>query len=275
LGITLDEENGEIFVNENMARKILVYDLSGKFKRCLKHKEDAIYTYVYNFDSENLICYDGAAARDNRSFKIISKPDGSITKEIEFFFKEKIITSAVLKDYANNMSYSSRPGTHYPIVPYHNNWVLTEPSSDTVYIYLPDHNNMNPLIVRKPTIQSMDPKIFLFPTIISDRYYFMDIVKKEYDFSSQKGFPSISLMYDKEEKAIFKYTIYNDDYSYKRKVFMNTRPVNGEIVTWQSLAAYELVASYKKGELKGRLKEIAAKLDEEDNPVIMLIKHKK
>jgi hypothetical protein len=35
------------------------------------------------------------------------------------------------------------------------------------------------------------------------------------------------------------------------------------------------VESYKKGELKGRLKEIAAELDEESNPVIMLIKHKK
>lgn len=33
--------------------------------------------------------------------------------------------------------------------------------------------------------------------------------------------------------------------------------------------------SYKKGQLKGRLKEIAATLDEESNPVIMLIKHKK
>jgi len=34
--------------------------------------------------------------------------------------------------------------------------------------------------------------------------------------------------------------------------------------------------SYNKGELKdGKLKEIVAKLNEEDNPVIMLIKHKK
>jgi hypothetical protein len=31
----------------------------------------------------------------------------------------------------------------------------------------------------------------------------------------------------------------------------------------------------KKGELKSRLKEIAAKLDEDSNPVIMLMKHKK
>jgi hypothetical protein len=41
------------------------------------------------------------------------------------------------------------------------------------------------------------------------------------------------------------------------------------------LEAYQLVESYKRGELKGKLKEIAATLNEESNPVIMLIKHKK
>jgi len=37
----------------------------------------------------------------------------------------------------------------------------------------------------------------------------------------------------------------------------------------------QLVEAHKKGLLKGKLKEIAATLDEEDNPVIMLVKHKK
>ena len=55
---------------------------------------------------------------------------------------------------------------------------------------------------------------------------------------------------------------------------MSTRPVGNEIATWQNLEAYRLVNAYKSGQLKGRLKEIAAGLDEEDNPVIMLIKYK-
>jgi hypothetical protein len=55
-----------------------------------------------------------------------------------------------------------------------------------------------------------------------------------------------------------------------------TRPVNHEIESWYPLEAHQLVESYEKGELKdGKLKEIAATLDEESNPVIMLIKHKK
>jgi hypothetical protein len=41
-----------------------------------------------------------------------------------------------------------------------------------------------------------------------------------------------------------------------------------------SIQSYVLVESYEKGELKGRLKEIAAKLNAESNPVMMLAKHK-
>jgi len=36
-----------------------------------------------------------------------------------------------------------------------------------------------------------------------------------------------------------------------------------------------LVEANREGKLKGKLKEIASKLDEEDNPVFMLLKHKK
>ena len=53
------------------------------------------------------------------------------------------------------------------------------------------------------------------------------------------------------------------------------KPINHEIASWYSLEAYQLVESYNKGELKGILKEIASKLNEDSNPVIMLIKYKK
>jgi hypothetical protein len=121
----------------------------------------------------------------------------------------------------------------------------------------------------------MEPEVFLFPSVLTDRYYFMQTLKKEFDLATMKGFPGTDLVYDRQEKAIFEYTVYNDDYSNKKAVSMNTVPVNDEIATLQSLEAYQLVESYEKGELKGRLKEIAAGLDEDSNPVIMLIKQKK
>jgi hypothetical protein len=43
----------------------------------------------------------------------------------------------------------------------------------------------------------------------------------------------------------------------------------------KKLEADELIEAYEKGQLKGKLKEIAAGLDEDSNPVIMLAKYKK
>lgn len=208
LGIVLDEENEELFVNEHLARRIRVYDIDGNFKRSLKHEGAAIYTKVFNFDRGNLICWDGSI--NVQSFSIISKQDGSIIRDIKIPFQERVLTSVILKDEANKRSYSSRAHQE-AIIPYYNSFILTEASSDTVYKYMPNHN-MTPFIVRTPSIQSMNPKVFLFPTMITDPYYFMDVVKKEYDFATQQGFPSVSLMYDKKDKALFRYTVYNDDY---------------------------------------------------------------
>ncbi len=58
----------------------------------------------------------------------------------------------------------------------------------------------------------MSPEIFLFPGVITERYYFMQAVKAEYDFVADNGFPRTDLMYDKEENAIFECVVYNDDY---------------------------------------------------------------
>ncbi|GHV22221.1 hypothetical protein FACS1894174_06560 [Bacteroidia bacterium] len=74
--IILDEDNSEMFVNAHSVRRILVYDLDGKFKRSFKHKEGTMYSSIYNFGRENLICHDSFYTIDGianeLSFRIIS-----------------------------------------------------------------------------------------------------------------------------------------------------------------------------------------------------------
>jgi hypothetical protein len=276
--ITLDEDIGEMYVND-MSSRLSIYDLDGKFKRSFRHKEGAVLVNIYNFDRENLLCYDGYFDYDDKgsmhSFLLVSKQDGSITSEIQIPFEEKIITALMARD--GEAVYGGLPDTHYPIISHFGGWILVEPSSDTIYRYMPNHN-MTPLIARTPSVRSMDPEVFLFPSILSERYYFMEAVKKVYDFSTQKGFPGTDLLYDRQENAIFEYAVYNDDYVDKKLISIKPprpRPVTDEIATWKFLEAHQLVESYRKGELKGKLKEVAATLDEDSNPVIMLIKHRK
>lgn len=108
---------------------------------------------------------------------------------------------------------------------------------------------------------------------------FLDVeqaVKKEYDFAADTGFPETDLVYDTKEKALFRYIVYNADFSTKEALNLakGITPVNKEISFMQKLEAADLVEAYEKGQLKGHLKEIAAGLNEESNPVIMVAKNR-
>ncbi|GAB1360544.1 6-bladed beta-propeller [Porphyromonadaceae bacterium] len=272
--IVLDEDENEMFVIDNSAKRMLIYNLEGKFKRSFKFPENTMYKKIFNFDKQNLICYNFSPSNQGTLFTIISKQDGRITQEIQIPYEEKRTITITLKDEAKDMIYGAG-FTIYPIIPLsdNNNWILVEPSSDTIYCYSSEHE-MKPFLTRTPSIQSMDPEVFLFLNVVTDRYYFMGIVKKEYSFTTNTGFPSNYMMYDRQEQSIFRYTVYNNDYSNKKTVNIFS-PENSEVAFYNRINPSELVDSYNKGELKGKLKEIAATLDEDSNPVIMVVKYKK
>lgn len=297
--IALDEDNNEIFVNCGGLRKVLVYDLFGKYKRSFKYmdrgdesgsfKKETHYDPIYNFDHENLICQDKSSGRNfigrggvhrdvepRNIFLIISKQDGSITKEIKIPFEKKIFQVVFHESGRVGMVYN--PG----IIPCRDHLILTEPSADTIYNYSSNHR-MTPFIVRTPSVQSMNPEVFLFPGVITDHYYFLQTVKKEYDETEPRSeLQETDLVYDRKDKKIFEYIVYNNDFTNKRSIKNLVDEVpdltlinNNEIAFMEKIEAYELVEAYNKGKLKGKLKEIASGLNEESNPVIMLAKYKK
>ena len=175
-GIVLDEDNNEIFVNCPVTKKIFVYDLLGNFKRSFKYTEDVSYSDVFNYDKDNLICYNeltlykDSENRGNESCHvIISKQDGSITRNITIPFD--VFKTPFIHESNFTVAFSVSP-----IIPYHDNWLLVETSSDTVYDYVPKENKLNPfLVVKNPT---RDPEIFLTMGTLTDRYYFMETLKK-------------------------------------------------------------------------------------------------
>lgn len=268
--IILDESNDEIFV-KSPGNKILVYDLNGSFKRCLNLDREV--SSVFDYDKNNLICYDMSDYHNkgkdrSKSYHVIlSKQDGSITRDI--FIPFKTINTPIVKDGDNfvaNYSYQIRLS--------HGKCTLIDTSADTLYNYEPD-GTLSPFVVRTPSAHTMVPEVFLYMGIHTDRYYFMQALKNVFNFEKGNGFYTDELMYDKEEKALFQVTVQNGDYAEKRPVAMTAKSINREIEDVTSLNASRLVEVYKKGQLKeGKLKEIASKLDEEDNPVIMLVKQK-
>lgn len=269
--IVLDENRNELFVCDSYSHAILIYDLDGNFKRRLATDKDKIFYNVYDFDREHLIAHDSfnentaADLHTGQSFMLISKQDGHITKEIQIPFKEKKTVVTRFTD-ESGMTYAFQPNNFYPIVPYLNDYVLLEASADTLYRYSSTYT-IEPFLERTPSIQTMNPEGFLFPLMLTDRYCFMET------FVKGSGYQDV--MYDKHENACFQYKVHNNDYTKDEEVSFKYRPLSREIPSCQSLDAQKLVLDYQKGRLKGQLKEIASKLDEDDNPVLMLIKHKK
>ncbi|WP_456087838.1 6-bladed beta-propeller [Parabacteroides sp.] len=274
ISVTLDEKNEELFVNDHHAKKIKVYDLEGNFKRSFKQKDSGnsqFYGDIFNYDKENLICYD--ECNDEIPFLFISKEDGGVTKEIKTPFKEKKLFFQILRHEGGTRA--AGPGEYSRIIPFNGNWILLEPSSDTIYTLMPDYN-LRPFIVRTPPIHTMNPEFFLVLKLVSNRYYFMESIKNVYDFSKKEGFPRTYFVYDTHEKDFYSYTAYNGDYTYKKEFYMSMlTPINSKGELWATLNAFELCRDYKKGKLKGKLKEVAARLDEDDNRVVMLVKSKK
>lgn len=270
-GIILDEDRREMFVIDYPARKIAVYDLEGNFQRSFPFADTSYYKYIFNYDRDHLLVYKGYSPTvdaEQSGHLLISKHDGSIRREIPIPFKE-IATPVILK---GEISVTPR---FYLTMPAEQDWLITRSSSDTIYRCLTDAT-IRPFMVRTPSIHAMDQPVFLFPGVISsDRYYFLQTMQKEVDFDTMKGFPTNDLVYDKQAGALFQCTVYNADFSNGDPVSLSSIPLNQKIATYQVLNAPDLAEAYGKGELKGRLKEIAATLDEESNPVIMLIKYKK
>ena len=273
LSVFLDEDKGEIYVDE-VIRNVLVYDLYGNFLRNI-HRDKVKWINASNYNSDFLIARESPSAQkgkdtDNQLFVLISKQNGNVVKDFRIYFEKKIEWG--ITNHAGNTGAAPRP---YPIIPYHDGWLLMEPSSDTIFRISQEYS-LSPFMARTPSIQSMKPAVFLLPCIFTDRYHFMETITMEANLLRNEGFPKTQLVYDKKENSLYEYTMLNNYFPEKGPVnFTMQETTNSEIAFWQKMEPHELIEAYAKGQLKGKLKDIAAELQEDSNPVIMLVKYRK
>ena len=269
--IVLDEEQNEMFIVDYPRQKFMVYNLEGKFLRSFNFDENSYYSFVYPYDKAHLIVYKDCAHHgqpEKSCHAIISKQDGKTIRELSLPYEEleDIRYTGMHEKYGEITAVPA----HYLTVPARKDWYLASISSDTIYRHLPN-GDKHPYMVRTPSINSMDPEVFLFPKMMTERYDFLVSIKKKME--DNFSFPSTNLIYDKQEKSTYTYIIRNADFE-GSNVALWESSLSPEIASYRTLHAHELVEAYEQGKLKGRLKEIASTLDEEDNGVIMLLKQK-
>ncbi len=272
LSAFLDDTNAEIYI-DNVLQDVLVYDLEGNFKKQIRRSEPR-WINPMNFDSDYIIARESPVEHkgkqiDNQRFMLISKQDSRVANDFRIYFTDKIEWG--ISNRSGSAGKAPRP---FPIVPFLDSWLLVEHSSDTIFKLSPDQN-LTPFIVRTPSVQDMKPAKFLLPAAFSDQYYFMELLSMEADPSQKNGFLKKSLAYDRMKDEWFEYSIYNKDFISKEPIFFTMQETtNQEIAFCQKLEADKLIEALAKGELSGKLKDIAASLNENSNAVIMLAKYK-
>ena len=285
--VIYDEKNQELYVNDTMTGRIQVYDLFGNFKRSIKHLMGATYFRLDNFNQDYLNCYEEPTADPtdsgyeeaipNSGFMLVSKQDGSVQRIAIPF--DVYVSGTIISENSGQKIYAAIQNS--PLIPYFDNWLLTEISTDTIYLYETDKRALKPFLVRTPSGKEMNPPVYLFPGVMTDRYYFLQSLKFEFNFSKGTGFPPAELVYDKQEDKVYRYEVYNQDvtkdeplnlvWQFPPLPYLNNR--NG-IAFLSRMEAPGLVEAYEDGKLQGPLKEIAADLEEESNPVIMIARYK-
>ena len=115
----------------------------------------------------------------------------------------------------------------------------------------------------------MSEETFLFPGIFTDDYAFFAISEKKENGKRE------ALLYDRKEQAFYTYKLQNNDYKDCGDIRMFQMNTNRNIYFAQCLYPHLLVEANAQGKLSGKLKELVDTMDEEDNPIVMIVKPKK
>ena len=276
--IAFDETSKEIFVCSwfSASPQIHVYAENGNYKRTLPCLPN-FWPYLYNFDNETLFVYDdygihGMEGYSNKPYKFMSKKDGSFTDSLNIHLPVRLSNAAVWHGEENGqpMTYSRSMRISYNRS-YGKNFLIADWSADTIYRLTPQ-KELQPMIVRKPPMQSTDPKILLSNFLATDKFILLGVHGMDYDaIRNGREISQKQLMYDFGTGEINVYRLKNKDIPTSTNVQIRDAitPENVGITIYDTGFLFGLD---EKGEIKGDLKEVVKSLNEEDNPVLVKIK---
>ena len=264
--LVMDEKAGEIFAWSIIDGTFQVYDAQGKHLRTLpmhnKRKDEYVYiTNFINLDDDWLLC----SSHNIKGYAVhyLQNKKTGLTTIVDSIPNEQYVSEYIFAQ-KDGMTYSTAPNLT-PFVHTSEGLVYADHSNDTLY-RMTDGMTPSPFIVRIPRVKETEPNKILRFDNETDDWMFLSSIEMAYDFSQNKGLHQINYGIEKESGEIFELTLVHPDYEGKEysPTALNAR----------YYSSGELFTALEEGKLKGKLKEIVSKLDEEDNGVIMLLKQK-
>ena len=267
--IAVDKEKNEIFTTTNSLSSkihpINVYDLNGKHLRTLEFQNIGFPQFFHSYNDEYLFWYN-ANVKESYPYKLISKTDTSTTY-LPIVFDERDNMSVIIEVDGGVATYGHGGSA---ILKTSDGYILSEAGLDTIYHWSSFNGALTPVMVRTPSFKSMKVPIGAFISGQCSEYIFLQTIERKYDIKTQTGFKTVKLVYDKKSGRFYEGAIMNGDFVDAKEVIISSRPIlAGQFIV--ILQAFELVELYSKGKLRGRLEEVASKLSDDDNPVLMVV----
>lgn len=264
--LVMDEKAGEIFAWSIIDGTFQVYDAQGIHLRTLpmRNKKKDEYLYITNFinmDDDRLLC----SSHNIKGYAVhyLQNKKTGLTTIVDSIPNEQYVSEYIFAQ-KDGVTYSTAPNLT-PFVHTSEGLVYADHSNDTLY-RMTDGMTPSPFIVRIPRVRETEPNKILRFDNETDDWMFLSGIEMAYDFSQNKGLHQINYGVEKESGEIFELTFVHPDYEGKEysPAALNAR----------YYSSGELFTALEDGKLKGKLKEIASTLGEEDNGVIMLLKQK-
>lgn len=279
--IAVDFNAREIFVYDHLLRfHILVYSFEGKYKRTLKLSNNLALSNIFDYDANFLFCEDEYNMLDpdrilNKTpYFLISKETGEV-KPLSIEIAERIGKRFYVGEGENETLFTFHVE---PIMKNDFEIIIADNSLDTVYSLR--NNVLKSFALRKKRTSKDGYPILSTIEAISDKYILWGVQERNVDVKTRWAPDRRQLLFDRESGEICEVQMVNSDFSssadMKKLKWFPSRyqaVVPGNCII-HPLSAGELIELYNQGHLNGRLKEIASKLEEEDNPVLTLIRFK-
>ena len=282
-GYCIDEKAREIFIYDGLQSRIQVYGYGGAYRRTLKLPKNRMFVFsIFEYDENFLFgedylfvdSQDGQYPVNKTPYYKISKKDGKLTS-IPITLKERIRDglSYMIGDLGASvglfMSPVARLGSDILIADY---------SLDTAYVYRDDH--LIPLTVRRNHTSENNIPILATVDVMTGRYLLWYTIVKDIDVKNNHVSDPVTYLYDRFTNEYCRVDLVNRDVVSATNIpaFQMRLSANYHVVpenyAIQYYPAEELIELNGQGKLKGELKEIASKLNDEDNPVLLIAKFK-
>lgn len=282
-GVDWDRE--EIYVCVSLRKTIMVYSLSGEFKRELPIGFSPRNSEIHSNDAGQFVFFKGNSEPSEvqgeivpyRPYMLVSKEDG------------KVDSLQMLRDYHVSVAitgaetifgYSTVYVSYAAIKDMGQDVYLNDDSSDTIYSL--KGSEAEPILVRTPSVRSDNAgKYFLHLQGILPRYHYLRFQAREMALGDHLGGNnfgtkdevSYEVLHDKRSGEVFRPIFKNNDYpdSENDEIIFSGCEKHVGFMTFEAM---DLIEALENNELSGELKTIAEGLTEDDNFVLMVMKFK-